>query len=334
MWADWTESVLLRSGFLVRAVGVAPPPDREMGRVVVLLSAAYMRSTSGRAQWEALKGLDGTGAWREPVLIRVGDGPLSGSDPVDLTGLDEDTAAAALLRALDRPALPNHDAVPTPRFPGTVPAVQNAPVRNHFFTGRQVILDALRDQLVTASAPLVVQGPTGVGKSQVALEYAHRFLADYDLVWWVPAAEAEQVVASLAELADRLDVPSAPDAWSAARQALDALNRGRPYARWLLVYDGAEDPQQMTPYVPEGGHTLITTRNPHWGRLAATLDLDTFLREESVEHLRRRVRDLSLEGAQHVADAVGDLPSAVDQAAVWLDETAMSADAYLEQLQE
>lgn len=338
MWADWTESLLIGAGFPVLSCPAgAAPPDGYGDRTLVLLSPGYVRSPSGRAQWEALNTPEHTGARRPLVPIRIVDGPLPvplpGSEPVDLVRLDEGVAAAVLLRALDGPDLPGPGAVPGCRFPGTVPVVQNAPVRNLFFTGRYMIMERLRDRLVGMTTPLVVRGPAAVGKSQIALEYMHRFLADYDLVWWVPAGEAEQVAASLAELADRIEVRTASDTASAARQALDALNRGMPYARWLLVYDDAGDPtRQLMPYSSEAGHVLVTSRNPAWARLATGLDVDVFCREESVEHLLCRVRDLTPEDAHRVADAVGNLPQAVDQAGIWLNKTGLPVDAYLELL--
>jgi predicted ATPase len=51
-----------------------------------------------------------------------------------------------------------------------------------------------------------VHGLGGVGKTQLALEYAHRYQSDYDLMWWIPAAEPSSAAAALAALAERVGV--------------------------------------------------------------------------------------------------------------------------------
>jgi hypothetical protein len=119
----------------------------------------------------------------------------------------------------------------------------------------------------------------------------------------------------------------------ACQEALQRLGRGTP-GRWILVFDNADDPEDLKPYFPEGGggHILITSRNQAWAQQGPSLPIDVFLREESVEHLMRRAKSLTPQDADRVATAVGDLPLAVAQAAAWLAETAMPIDDYLEQL--
>lgn len=173
----------------------------------------------------------------------------------------------------------------------------------------------------------------GVGKTQVALEYAYRFKEYYDLIWWIPAEQSQGISLALAELAARLGLKTSDNAAEAAATALEQLRRDNA-GRWLLIFDNAADPADLEPFLPTGaGHVLITSRNHAWTHHAEPLELDTFTRQESVAHLMRYVPGLPLDSAAKISGAVGDLPLAIEQAAAWLAETGMPAALYIEQLE-
>ncbi|WP_063763771.1 FxSxx-COOH system tetratricopeptide repeat protein [Actinoplanes subtropicus] len=215
------------------------------------------------------------------------------------------------------------------------------PPRNPNFTGRDLILERLHKELLeareTAVLPQALHGMGGVGKSQVAIEYVHRHSSDYDLVWWIPAEQDSQVLASLTRLAQRLHLEVSPEADSAVPAVQDALNTGEiEYKRWLLVFDNAESMQDVRPYFPTGGagKILVTSRNPEWSAVARSLEVDVFTREESRKFLRSRTPELSDKDAGRLAEALGDLPLAVEQAAAWHTTTGMPVGEYLELLSE
>lgn len=201
------------------------------------------------------------------------------------------------------------------------------------------MLATLRHQLADGSPavilPVALHGLGGVGKTQLALEYAHRFKSDYDVIWWIDAEQLELIDVSLAALAERMGLSCTGSVPDDARSAREALRRGEPHERWLLVFDNADEPDDLVPYLPDpgvGGHLLITSRNLEWVRIVTPIEVDVFARSESIEHLTSGVRSLILEEADAIAELVGDLPLAVESAAAWLASTGTPVGQYLESL--
>jgi tetratricopeptide (TPR) repeat protein len=242
--------------------------------------------------------------------------------------------------------------VPSSQEPKTSPDTRSAarrppkiwgrvPQRNKNFTGRLDLLNHLRKGMtkdVTVVLPHALHGLGGVGKTQLAIEYAYRFQGDYDVVWWVPADQPGLVRASLASLAPHLGLSTALSAGvdDAANAVLDALRCGEPYDRWLLIFDNADEPEAINGIVPRGpGHVIITSRNHRWQGVVDTLSVPVFDRAESVEFLRKRVNtEIAESDAIRLAEALGDLPLALEQAGALQAETGISVNQYLSLLEE
>ncbi len=215
------------------------------------------------------------------------------------------------------------------------PVWGNVPPRNPNFTGRAELLEQLGKRLTaggtTAVLPSALHGMGGIGKTQMAVEYIYRHLQDYDLIWWIEAARATQIRAGFTELARQLGLPGGSEANTAVPAVREALRTGRPFRRWLLVFDAAESPDAVRPFFPTNGpgEILITSRNPDWAGVARPLELAVFKREESVELLGKRGPEISTVEANQLADKLGDLPLAIEQAAAWRAVTGMPVQEYL-----
>ncbi|MFC7549645.1 FxSxx-COOH system tetratricopeptide repeat protein [Plantactinospora sp. GCM10030261] len=232
------------------------------------------------------------------------------------------------------------DVVAPQRTPAGAPVIWGSvPPRNPNFTGRESLLEHLHEQMrvgTTAVLPHALHGMGGVGKSQLAVEYVYRHQDEYDVIWWIPSERPAQIGNALAELAQRLHLPVGLEANAAVPAVREALRLGQPYANWLLIFDNAESPEAVRRYFPNGGpgRIMVTSRNPQWSNIARQLEVDVFARQESIDLLRRRGPELSDADAGRLAEALGDLPLALDQAAAWLAETGMPTDEYLRLFEE
>ncbi|WP_328484335.1 FxSxx-COOH system tetratricopeptide repeat protein [Streptomyces sp. NBC_00377] len=211
----------------------------------------------------------------------------------------------------------------------------NVPPRNRLFTGRRQELIHLHAVLTTppTAAISALHGTGGVGKTSLAVEYAYRHHDNYDLVWWVPAENAALIPTELAGLAAALALTSPADPVAVAVKRLHAHLRDR--RRWLLAFDNAEAPAQLSPFLPAGpGHVIITSRNPGWDDLAVPVGIDVLPRRDAVTLLRRRADQLPANDAASVAAALGGLPLALVQAGAFIATTGTTADRFLTLLRE
>jgi tetratricopeptide (TPR) repeat protein len=208
--------------------------------------------------------------------------------------------------------------------------ISNAAPPNPNFTGREPLLASLRESLTREGNAAIVQaisGMGGVGKSQLALMYAHRHADDYDIVWWIRAEQSTTIASDLAALATPLGLPERDLADQSA--IVEAVRRAlRERKRWLLIFDNAERSEDVQPYLPLAGHVIITSRNPAWGRFGKPIEVHVLPREEAVRFLVTRTGQEA--GAEGVAKALGDLPLALEQAGAYVERTAVSLDEYLE----
>ncbi|MCM1968834.1 MULTISPECIES: FxSxx-COOH system tetratricopeptide repeat protein [Streptomyces] len=329
--------------------GPETPPAEEPAEADDLPTVTRANVAFLRVELAALRALSGKFLPRAERLARA----LRDYDRLNSVSLRKGGGSRTTSPASDR-----HAAEPAPSGAGTTsegatdmtathtqPAVEsgrstpriwgNIPPRNPNFTGRVDLLERLSERLregTTTVLPEAIHGMGGVGKTQLAIEYAYRHQSEYDIVWWIPAERPGQIGQALVELAQRLGLVTSSEANIAGPAVREALREGRPYARWLLIFDNADNPERVRDYFPTGGSgtILVTSRNRRWSVVGPSLEVDVFTREESKELLRRSgPDDLDDAEADRLAEALGDLPLALEQAAAWRAETGMPVSEYL-----
>ena len=206
------------------------------------------------------------------------------------------------------------------------------PPRNPHFTGRTSLIEQLNDRFRRGENALAVEalfGLGGVGKTELAIEYAHRFAADYRIVWWIDAEQPVLIPDQLIALASRLGLPTNRNPADVVDGLLLELAERRD---WLLIFDNAERPGDIAAYRPGGaGHFLVTSRFPGWGALGGRLQVDVLARAETVALLQARIPHMGSPLAAELAGELGDLPLAAAQAAAYLEQTGLPPADYLRQ---
>jgi len=259
-------------------------------------------------------------------------------------GLTEERPAAPTLQQQQRVSFVETSSSDAPGLP-----LWNIPYgRNSFFTGREEVLERLRAALTAhthpnaVSQPQAISGLGGIGKTQLAIEYAYRYRADYTAVLWVRAESADLLISDFLAIAVLLGLPEHSE--QDQRKIVNAVLRWfDTHQGWLLILDNADNLETARPFIPSSGHghVLLTTRAFSTGTIAGRVELETMTVEEGMRFLLRRIKstwtNTPLEGISEsvwsltraVVEAMDGLPLALDQAGAYIEETRTSLRDYL-----
>ena len=230
-------------------------------------------------------------------------------------------------------AIPNgHPVLPTRIHFGSRPRVAAG------FVKREA-QDELFDAVLTRAEPrTVLTGMRGSGKTQLAAAVAAKCEDEgWPIVAWINAASRKELVADLYELAIRagIDAPKYIPPKTIIRRFLDQLRSADATDR-LFVFDNVENLDDLKDLTPQGSGVRViitTTRHLDWDSLGwLPITVGVFDREQSIFLLCERSGDTHREAADQIAEALGDLPVAVTQAAATAKWGQYSLSEYLERL--
>ena len=298
--------------------------------VACLLSPAYLDSRWCGEEWQAAL------VKEKLIPLRIAecdlDGLLGTCAYVDLVGVPEVEAREQVLAEIKKrdgedprpkvkPAFPHSAALaPGPRFPGSLPAIWNiTEERNPYFTGRDQALAELHQALTagqTAALTQAIKGLGGVGKSQLALEYAFRHAGEYDGIWWLHAEEPTTLARDYVDLAPKLGVPVVTDEGQMVRQVREQLSQRQ---RILLIFDNATEPSALKDYLPvHGARQIIVTTRAHTWPDAVAQDVKELSLDAAIAFLLKRTGQTDQAAAKDVASRLGRLPLALEQAVAYV----------------
>ncbi|CAO2658140.1 Nn.00g074000.m01.CDS01 [Neocucurbitaria sp. VM-36] len=213
----------------------------------------------------------------------------------------------------------------TTRKRGTLPCLTMGSVsRNRDFFGQEKVLQELETCLFDKGKNIpmysaqqrsqkhaIVRGAACIGKTSIAIEFAYAHKDDFDAVFWIRADETAKLeaadfalIAGALGLEDPAEHPSGPNPIVSRQLAMGWLTNPVKVlddkddilvlteARWLLIFDNADEPETMMDYWPLGtaGSVLVTSRNPlsktRPSIASESFDLPPMLSDDGVQLLR------------------------------------------------
>lgn len=355
-WATWIAQTLEANGYTT----VIQEWDFEKGgsfindmhksietcsKIIIVMSEKYFKSDYCTTEWQNMLAKDLTGKERRIIPIRIEninpEGLLKSRTFVDLFDIVESQAKERLLSSVFEG---NKKRIAINGFPGEkiefprkMP-FNNLPNRNIFFTGRDYELNVIasefqKEEYVTLTQTIVGLG--GIGKTQIALEYAYRYSNRYRYIWLFNAETNQSIIDSIIKFFECIcnnkttsDKTEHTIAWI---RNWASENKG-----WLFIFDNAEDFNTLKTFLPSNnsrqGNILITSRNIFWDKTGnKALHVNSFEKHEALNFLHNRTQIWDdVENSSTLCDLLGGLPLALEYAAAYITESSRSFSEYID----
>lgn len=214
---------------------------------------------------------------------------------------------------------------------------QNLPFkRNPYFIGRESILESIRDNFQSEECINLCQtisGLGGIGKTQCALEYAYRHQNEYNYILWVNAESSQLIYSSFYEIVKDIILFQKDTVLDEEEMQLRIKIWFETHENILIIFDNVDNENAIKQYLPpsDKAHVLITSRKMNiYG--AHRINISVFSDIEAVDFLIKRTQIEDRAGARKIAERLGFLALALNQAAAYILKTSMSFTGYIELL--
>jgi len=351
-WAEWIAHILEKNGhscfiqswdfktsenFVLNMHKALENTDR----FIAVLSKDYVKSEYCNLEWSSAITKDPTGEKELFFTVRVDDiapsGIFSAIVYIDLFSKDlAADAAKILLIRIDKCDSSREISYDTKvRYPSSLPENHNIPyLRNIYFTGRDDTLRKISERFTDGQAISLTQSITGLGglgKTQIALEYAYRYCSKYNCIWWVPSETEATMLTAYRNFAHKMKLVSDQEQDDYEVIINKVLTWMDTHSKWLFIYDNADNISADTKWWPRNNreNILITTRNRR-GYIGEPLNISEFTKDEAAAFFEKRT---GIEGnrddALVLSERLGYLPLALEQAAAYIRNTGCTYAKYI-----
>jgi hypothetical protein len=199
--------------------------------------------------------------------------------------------------------------------------------RNGYFSGRSEFLHKIWESFGISDSGNIIQtltGMGGIGKTQIALEYAYKNKAEYpDAIWWIQAERKETILEDFRKLIEKAGMVADKSDLDENRIKEFLQDWYNCHSKWLFIFDNAENSSDILPWLPKasGGNILITTRKNNFP-LGDNIPLDLFSLKEGIDFIKQRNKRLENDSdIEILIERLGFLPLALEQASAYMIKT-------------
>lgn len=197
------------------------------------------------------------------------------------------------------------------------------------FVGRKDTLKEIHNSLNDIKIE-VLTGMSGIGKTQLALKYIYNNINKYNYIFWINSEDETSIVNSYTDIALELGIITGDEKSErrVIKRFVDWLSKTD---KWVMVFDNCEEYDQIFRFMPKihNGNIIITSKNPNWKELKSPICLEVFTKEEASDFLVKRA-NVHDEYVEDLANKLGYLPLALNQAAAYIDQSKISFSKYIE----
>jgi len=220
----------------------------------------------------------------------------------------------------------------------------NVPLQNPFFTGREIYIEKLHEALksdgaAALSQPQAISGYGGIGKTETAIKYAHKYKNEYKEVFWVNADSTESLISSFVNIAGLLNLSVKDN--KEQDLIVDAVkHRLETDSGWLLIFDNADNPKLVKDFIPllPKGHIILTSRAQIFSNLGIMdpIKMDEMSPDESKKFLLIRtgrnkhpLEQIEIDAIEQLGEKLDHFPLALEQAGAYIYEKSSTFNDYL-----
>ena len=212
--------------------------------------------------------------------------------------------------------------------------IGNLPPRNAYYTEREAEMIKLVEGFARGERIQILTGTGGMGKTQIALNYAYQNASVYDFVWWIDGDGGQSIASSYAQILRSLGIiVDTQDDFSIVMKFKEYFNN---HKNWLLIYDNCDylnlkDRENIKSYLPNHHNTgrIILIND------VTAIDVGTFNDVTAYHFLSRRVGVDCDKYAKEIAERLRNYPLALELAGAYIVVTpGVGYEQYLRLLKE